>query len=220
MAESLNWLQIFLSEEQEEYFYRLTVFLNLERLSLKTIYPTIENILNAFYYTPFANVKVVILGQDPYHGPNQADGLCFSVPDGVPIPPSLRNIYRELEADIPSCRRPRSGCLKHWAKQGVLLLNAVLTVEAKRAHSHAKIGWQQFTDHVLSALNQHREGVIFLLWGISAKKKSRIIDQNRHSILMAAHPSPFSSNQGFFGCRHFSRTNQLLADGGKDPINW
>ncbi len=166
------------------------------------------------------NVNVVILGQDPYHGPGQAHGLAFSVRPGVAVPPSLVNMYKELEHNIPGFQRPEHGFLESWSAQGVLLLNTVLTVEAGKAHSHARFGWETFTDNVIAAINSHREGVIFLLWGSHAQKKGSIIDRQRHHILQAPHPSPLSAHRGFFGCQHFSRTNQLLREHGKPPIDW
>ncbi len=165
-------------------------------------------------------MKVVILGQDPYHGPNQAHGLCFSVLPGVKTPPSLVNMYKELAQDIEGFQIPNHGYLKSWADQGVLLLNTVLTVEQGKAHSHAKTGWETFTDRVIDVLNQHRQGVIFLLWGSHAQKKGQMIDRNKHHVLMAPHPSPLSAHRGFFGCQHFSQTNQILKQLGKTPINW
>ncbi|MGL4919119.1 MAG: uracil-DNA glycosylase, partial [Plesiomonas shigelloides] len=175
---------------------------------------------NAFRYTPFEQVKVVILGQDPYHGPNQAHGLCFSVQPGVPVPPSLVNMYKELAQDIAGFQIPQHGYLKSWADQGVLLLNTVLTVERGQAHSHAKLGWETFTDRVIAAVNEHRQGVVFLLWGAHAQKKGRIIDRQRHHVLTAPHPSPLSAHRGFLGCRHFSQTNQLLAQQNLPAIDW
>ncbi|TNF11594.1 MAG: uracil-DNA glycosylase, partial [Vibrionaceae bacterium] len=175
---------------------------------------------NAFRFTEFNQVKVVILGQDPYHGPNQAHGLCFSVQPGIKTPPSLVNMYKELAQDIPGFQIPNHGYLKSWAEQGVLLLNTVLTVEQGQAHSHANTGWETFTDRVIDALNQNGQGIVFLLWGSHAQKKGRMIDRQRHHVLMAPHPSPLSAHRGFLGCRHFSQTNQLLEQQGKAPINW
>ena len=187
----------------------------------KTIYPPAKDVFNAFRYTELKDIKVVIIGQDPYHGPNQAHGLCFSVLPGVKTPPSLVNMYKELAQDIPGFEIPDHGYLKSWAEQGVLLLNTVLTVEQGKAHSHAKTtGWETFTDRVIQAVNDHCEGVIFLLWGAHAQKKGKVIDRNRHHVLMAPHPSPLSAHRGFFGCKHFSQANQILLEKGHTPINW
>jgi uracil-DNA glycosylase len=169
--------------------------------------------------TPFNKVKVVILGQDPYHGPGQAHGLCFSVQDGVPLPPSLLNIYKELEVDLGSSR-PVGGNLQHWAEQGVLLINAVLTVERGRAGAHQGKGWEKFTDRIVSELNESRDGLVFMLWGSYAMKKGAMIDRSRHLVLTAPHPSPLSAHRGFFGCRHFSKANTWLEQHGQSPINW
>lgn len=195
-------------------------FVRREREAGKIVYPPAADVFNAFKYTEFADVKVVILGQDPYHGPNQAHGLCFSVLPGVAVPPSLVNIYKELHRDIPGFEIPSHGYLLSWAQQGVLLLNTVLTVEAGKAHSHASSGWEHFTDRVIAALNEHREGLVFLLWGNHAQKKGQYIDRQRHHVLMAPHPSPLSAHRGFLGCGHFSQTNQFLTDADKQPINW
>ena len=183
------------------------------------IYPPGEFIFNALNSTPFDAVKVVILGQDPYHGPGQAHGLCFSVQDGVAVPPSLLNIYKELEADLGSSRPP-GGNLQHWAEQGVLLLNAVLTVERGRAGAHQGKGWEKFTDRIVSELNDSRDGLVFMLWGSYAMKKGAMIDRSRHLVLTAPHPSPLSAHRGFFGCRHFSKANTWLEQHGKPPIRW
>ena len=195
-------------------------FVAAARAGGKTIYPPQKDVFNAFRFTAFADVKVVILGQDPYHGPRQAHGLSFSVLPGIPAPPSLVNIYKELSTDIEGFQIPPHGCLQSWAEQGVMLLNTVLTVEAGQAHSHANLGWETFTDAVIAALNRHREGVVFLLWGSHAQKKGQIIDRLRHFVLTAPHPSPLSAHRGFFGCRHFSETNRLLQEQGKNPIDW
>jgi len=186
----------------------------------EVIYPAEENIFSAFDSTPFEQVKVVILGQDPYHGPEQAHGLSFSVLPGVKIPPSLRNMYKELEQDVQSFQVPNHGYLQSWAEQGVLLLNAVLTVKDGQPNSHKKLGWEAFTDKMIQALSQQREGLVFLLWGAHAQKKSVFIDDNKHHVLTAPHPSPLSARRGFFGCRHFSTANQLLIQQGLNPINW
>jgi uracil-DNA glycosylase len=183
------------------------------------VYPPGSLLFNGFNQTPFNQVKVVILGQDPYHGPGQAHGLSFSVPDGLPAPPSLINIYKELHKDI-GMPIPKTGNLTKWAKQGVLLLNAVLTVRANEPASHAKIGWMDFTDAVIRKISDEKQGVVFLLWGKFAQEKQVLVDETKHHVLKAAHPSPFSADKGFFGCQHFSRTNQLLMDQGITPIDW
>ncbi|MCC3702079.1 uracil-DNA glycosylase [Rouxiella badensis] len=220
MAVPLTWHDVIGQEKQQSYFLDTLKFVATERASGKTIYPPQEEVFNAFRSTEFSQVKVVILGQDPYHGPNQAHGLSFSVKPGIPAPPSLVNIYKELATDIPGFERPHHGYLQSWADQGVLLLNTVLTVEAGQAHSHAKLGWETFTDKVISVLNTHREGVVFLLWGSHAQKKGSIIDPVRHRVLKAPHPSPLSAHRGFLGCKHFSMANQLLEQQGLPPIDW
>lgn len=184
-----------------------------------TIYPPAAQIFAAFDATPFDATKVVILGQDPYHGHGQAHGLCFSVPPGVDVPPSLVNVFKELERDL-GIRRPNHGCLLAWAEQGVLLLNAVLTVEAGRPGAHQGMGWEGFTDHVVETLNREREGLVFLLWGSYAQAKGKIIDPRRHRVLKAPHPSPLSAHRGFIGCGHFSSTNEYLARRGHPVIDW
>jgi uracil-DNA glycosylase len=191
-----------------------------ERAAGKVVFPPEADIFNAFKLTKVENLKVVILGQDPYHGLNQSHGLCFSVLQGNKIPPSLRNIYTELATDIPGFTVPQHGNLSRWAEQGVLLLNTVLTVEQARANSHKNIGWEQFTDGVISTINNELENVIFLLWGTPAQKKSMLIDQKRHTIFTSVHPSPLSAYRGFFGSQHFSMTNKILKSLGKDPIDW
>ena len=195
-------------------------FLVSEKQAQKEIYPPSSLIFNAFNTTPLAQVKVVILGQDPYHGPNQAHGLSFSVQRGVALPPSLRNIFHELHADV-GVEIPRHGDLTRWAEQGVLLLNSVLTVEAGQPTSHQKRGWENFTDHVIDVLNEQREHIVFILWGAYAQRKGQRIDPNKHLILKAAHPSPLAANRGgFFGCKVFSKTNNYLKHNGIEPINW
>ena len=189
----LNWSDVIGAEKQQPYFLDTMAYVAAERAAGKEIYPPEHDVFNAFRYTPFEQVKVVILGQDPYHGPNQAHGLCFSVLPGVPVPPSLVNMYKELAQDIAGFQIPQHGYLKSWADQGVLLLNTVLTVERGQAHSHAKLGWETFTDRVIAAVNEHRQGVVFLLWGAHAQKKGRIIDRQRHHVLTAPHPSPLSA---------------------------
>ena len=197
----------------------LSEFLRAEKRAGKTIYPEGKNIFAALDHTPFDTVRVVILGQDPYHGPGQAHGLCFSVQPGVPAPPSLVNIFAEIERDlgIPS---PDHGCLTPWTDQGVLLLNAVLTVEAGRAGSHQGRGWEAFTDAIVDQLNREREGLVFMLWGSYAQKKGALIDRQRHCVLRAPHPSPLSAHRGFIGCGHFSAANRYLAGRGLRPIDW
>lgn len=220
MAEKLTWHNAIGEEKQQPYFQETLSFVENERLSGKTIYPPAKDVFNAFRYTEFNEVKVVILGQDPYHGPNQAHGLAFSVLPGVRIPPSLVNIYKELETDISGFTMPKHGYLESWARQGVLLLNTVLTVEAGKAHSHANLGWETFTDKVIATLNEYRSGIVFLLWGSHAQKKGRFIDQSRHYVLTSVHPSPLSVHRGFFGCKHFSKTNNYLQQHGLTPIDW
>lgn len=218
--ETMTWKTTLASEKEEPYFQQIMQFLKTEQeIKHKTIYPPSKNIFNALKLTPYEAVKVVIIGQDPYHGPNQAHGLAFSVRPGVPAPPSLVNIFHELKTDlhIPS---PKDGCLEKWARQGVLLLNAVLTVEANKPQSHAKIGWQIFTDKVINVLNQHPKGIVFLLWGAYAQTKAALIDTTRHVILTTTHPSPLSAHRGFLGCKHFSRANEHLRSMGRDPIDW
>ncbi|MBY6197130.1 uracil-DNA glycosylase [Vibrio hangzhouensis] len=217
---TLTWQDVIRHEKQQEYFQQTLAFVEREREMGKAIYPPASDVFNAFRFTEFSDVKVVMLGQDPYHGPNQAHGLCFSVLPDVKTPPSLVNMYKELAQDIEGFEIPSHGYLKSWAEQGVLMLNTVLTVEQGKAHSHAKSGWETFTDKVIDALNQNRDNVIFLLWGAHAQKKGKMIDRNRHHVLAAPHPSPLSAHRGFFGCQHFSQTNQLLKQMGKAPINW
>lgn len=198
----------------------LKAFLIEEKKADKTIYPPNHLIFNALNTTPLDRVKVVILGQDPYHGPNQAHGLSFSVQKGVALPPSLRNIFHELHADV-GVERPKHGDLTHWAEQGVLLLNAVLTVEAGQPTSHQKRGWEEFTDHVIDVLNEQREYIVFILWGAYAQRKGQRINQDKHLVLKAAHPSPLAANRGgFFGCKVFSKSNNYLKQHGIEPIDW
>ena len=201
------------------YYRAILEYLRQERKNHKIIYPRQKDIFNAFKLTHFEATKVVIIGQDPYHGPNQAHGLSFSVPKGIPLPPSLRNIYKELCRDL-GISTPSHGCLEHWAKQGVLLLNTSLTVEAHKPQSHAKIGWQQFTNNIIKSLNQHPHGIVYLLWGNFAQSKATLIDPKKHQILKAAHPAPLSGSRGFHGCKHFSKTNQLLIRMGREAIDW
>ena len=213
-----SWKEVLRNEFDKEYFVRLVNLLKEEKSAGKTIYPRGSHIFNAFNTTPFDNVKVVILGQDPYHGPGQAHGLSFSVPDGVSLPPSLQNIYKELQSDL-GIEPKRSGNLEHWARQGVFLLNAVLTVRAGEPTSHSNIGWTTFTDAVIKAISDSREGVIFMLWGNFARSKKELIDSTRHYILEAAHPSPLARG-AFFGCKHFSHCNEILIKIGKTPVKW
>jgi uracil-DNA glycosylase len=215
-----TWADILEPEKQQPYFQQMMQFVESERAAGKTIYPPSEDVFNAFNLTELDTVKVVILGQDPYHGPNQAHGLCFSVLPHVKTPPSLVNIYKELASDISELTIPPHGCLQSWAEQGVLLLNTVLTVEQGQAHSHAKIGWERFTDTVIQQLSDHCDGLVFLLWGSHAQKKGEVIDTQKHHVLSAPHPSPLSAYRGFLGCKHFSRTNDLLKQQGQSSINW
>ena len=215
-----TWQEALGPQKEAEYFTRLLARVESEREAGKVIYPPQQDVFNALKYTPLESVKVVILGQDPYHGPDQAHGLCFSVLPGVKTPPSLINIYKELAADIDGFVIPKHGTLTRWAEQGVLLLNTVLTVEQGKAHSHAKWGWETFTDAVIDAVNRHQQGVVFLLWGSHAQKKGMHIDTSKHHVLSAPHPSPLSAHRGFLGCKHFSQTNQLLSSQNKSPINW
>lgn len=215
-----QWHSFIQSQQQQAYFQQLESFLEAQRSQGKQIFPPQSQIYQAFEKTPFEQVKVVILGQDPYHGPNQAHGLSFSVAHGIKTPPSLVNMYKELATDIDGFQIPNHGNLEAWAEQGVLLLNTVLTVEQGKAHSHAKAGWETFTDAVIEKLNQEKSGLVFLLWGGHAQKKGAGIDKEKHHVLSAAHPSPLSAYRGFFGCKHFSKTNQLLIQDGYEPINW
>ncbi len=214
-----SWKAVLSDEFLRPYFLQIAAHLKTEKATRAIIYPPGSLIFNAFDKTPFDKVKVVILGQDPYHNPIQAMGLSFSVPDGIAIPPSLQNIYKELNTDI-GMPIPTTGNLTNWAKQGVLLLNAVLTVRANEPASHAKIGWMDFTNAVIKRISEEHTGVIFLLWGRFAQEKQVLIDETKHHVLKAAHPSPMSAFSGFFGCKHFSRTNFLLSKEGKDPIDW
>jgi uracil-DNA glycosylase len=214
-----SWKSRLAGEFEQTYMLNLRQFLLERKRNGVVIYPPGDRIFNAMDSTAFNDVKVVILGQDPYHGPGQAHGLCFSVGDGVVIPPSLVNIYQEIEQDLGS-RAPASGNLQHWADQGVLLLNAVLTVERGQAGAHQGKGWERFTDRIVSELNGDRDGLVFMLWGSYAMKKGAHIDRDRHLVLAAPHPSPLSAHRGFFGCRHFSRANTWLQQHGQEPIRW
>ena len=214
-----SWLTHLKNEFDQPYMQQLSQFLRDEKSAGKTIYPEGENIFNAFNTTPLDSVKVVILGQDPYHGPQQAHGLSFSVPKGVRTPPSLANIYKEIQADL-GIEPPQHGYLQTWAEQGVLLLNSVLTVEHSLAASHQKKGWEQFTDAAVTAINRECQSIVFLLWGSYAQKKGQVIDRQKHLVLNAPHPSPLSAHRGFLGCKHFSQTNNYLQQQNLKPINW
>jgi uracil-DNA glycosylase len=214
-----SWKQVLQEEFCKPYFQQIVEFLKIERSQGKTIYPPGPLIFNAFNTTPFEKVKVVLIGQDPYHGPGQAHGLCFSVQNEVPLPPSLQNIYKELHNDI-GIPIPQTGNLTHWAEQGVFLLNASLTVRAGEPMSHSKIGWATFTDAVIKIISSQKKNIVFLLWGKFAQDKQALIDPIKHHVLRAAHPSPLSASNGFFGCRHFSKTNNFLVKDGVDPIDW
>lgn len=216
---TMTWKTLLGDEKEKPYFQAILNFLKAEKAAGKIIYPAQQDIFNALKHTPFEKVKVVIIGQDPYHGPNQAHGLSFSVRPGVPPPPSLLNMFKELQNDL-GIPRATHGCLEKWADQGVLLLNAVLTVEANKPQSHAHIGWQRFTDQVISSLNEHPEGIVFLLWGSYAQQKAQLITNLKHKILKAPHPSPLSASRGFLGCKHFSQANMLLKQMGREPIDW
>ncbi len=214
-----GWKAFLKQEFNQPYFLQIVTHLKTEKSAGKIIYPPGSLIFNAFDKTPLDQLKVVILGQDPYHNPGQAHGLSFSVPDGVTPPPSLLNIYKEIAADI-GLQLPKKGNLEKWAERGVLLLNAALTVRANEPGSHAKIGWMDFTDAVIRTISERKQQVVFLLWGRFAQEKQGLIDETKHLVLKAAHPSPFSADKGFFGCRHFSKTNEYLAKNGIDPIDW
>jgi len=215
-----SWLAVLEQEFEKDYMKGLKTFLQQEKEKGATIYPKGADIFNALNTTPFSEVKVVILGQDPYHGIGQAHGLSFSVQRGIPVPPSLKNIYKELESDIEGFKAPAHGHLTQWAEQGVLLLNATLTVRASEAASHQNQGWEIFTDEIIKALSEKREHIVFLLWGKYAQAKAALIDQTKHYVLKAPHPSPFSAYTGFLGSKHFSKTNQLLIQSNQKPINW
>lgn len=214
-----SWKAVLQREFEMEYFQQLVQHLRTEKELGKAIYPPGPLIFNAYNTTPFDQVKVVIIGQDPYHGPGQAHGLSFSVPEGIPPPPSLQNIFKELAADL-GLKKPSTGDLTPWARKGVFLLNASLTVRAGEPMSHAQIGWSRFTDATIEALATHREKLVFLLWGKFAQEKAKFIDPTRHFILKAAHPSPLSAHNGFLGCRHFSQTNAYLVQNRIDPVDW
>ena len=215
-----SWAAVLKPEFSKPYFQQIVTFLKTEKAAGKIIYPPGSLIFNAFYQTPFNKLKVVILGQDPYHGPGQAHGLSFSVQNGVKPPPSLVNIFKEIQNNLGTAMPRDYGNLTRWAEQGVLLLNVSLTVRANEAFSHAKIGWVEFTDAVIRKISEEKKGVVFLLWGRYAQDKQALIDETKHFVLKAAHPSPFSADKGFFGCKHFSRTNELLMQQGLSPIDW
>ncbi|MCI1721112.1 MAG: uracil-DNA glycosylase [Bacteroidales bacterium] len=214
-----EWKDVLEEEFSKDYFKNLVEFLHKEKESGKVIYPPGSLIFNAFNLTPFSQVKVVILGQDPYHNPGQAHGLSFSVPEGVMAPPSLKNIYKEIENDVGISLQGKNGNLEGWAKQGVFLLNAILTVRAGVAASHSRIGWEKFTDAVIQTLSDRKTGLVFMLWGNFARSKKALIDSTKHTVLEAAHPSPLAGG-AFFGCRHFSKCNNVLVSEGLSPIDW
>ena len=214
-----SWKEVLKDEFNKEYFQHITMLIKTETTLGKVIYPPGPLIFNAFKQTPFSKVEVVIIGQDPYHNKGQAHGLSFSVPDGVAKPPSLINIFKELKNDL-GIEISKNGNLEKWASQGVMLLNASLTVRQNEPGSHAKIGWLQFTDQVIKKISDEKEGIVFILWGKFAQEKQSLIDETKHFVLKAAHPSPFSADKGFFGCKHFSKTNELLVKQHKAPIDW
>lgn len=214
-----TWKKQLITQFEMPYFKQLQVFLQTEFDFGKNILPTPSNIFNAYNSTPFNKVKVVIIGQDPYHGVGQAHGLCFSVQSGIKPPPSLVNIFKEIRTDL-AIEIPQHGCLQKWAAQGVFLLNSILTVEANKPASHQKRGWEEFTNATIKSLSENKEGVVFLLWGNYAQQKSTLIDNNKHTILCAPHPSPFSAHSGFLGCKHFSQVNKILIQQGQTPIDW
>lgn len=215
----MSWSDLLAAEKQQPYFQQLMERVDHARQNT-VVYPPKEDVFNALKLTPPEQVKVVILGQDPYHGPGQAHGLSFSVPEGVKLPPSLRNIVKAIAVDYPDREPPAHGNLTHWAEQGVLLLNTVLTVEQGKAHSHAKWGWETFTDTVIRQVSDATEHVVFLLWGAHAQKKAALIDGSKHCILTAPHPSPLSAHRGFFDAHHFRKTNEYLRQHGRQPIQW
>lgn len=218
MTTKTDWNPLLREELAKPYWVKLQQFVDQERRRA-TVYPPQHEVFTALHLTPYRDVKAVILGQDPYHGPNQAHGLCFSVRRGVPPPPSLQNIFKELENDL-GCSPPGHGCLDHWARQGVLLLNASLTVRAGRAASHQGKGWEKFTDEVLRAVAAKPERVVFILWGSAARRKKALIDTSVHTVIESTHPSPLSADNGFFGSRPFSRANAALEGAGREPIDW
>ncbi len=213
-----DWAPLLEAEMQKEYYQKLRTVL-IKEYRTRTIYPDMYDIFNAMHYTPYKKVKVVILGQDPYHGPRQAHGLSFSVLPGVEPPPSLVNIFKELESDL-GCKVPNHGCLRHWAEQGVLLLNTVLTVREYQANSHQGIGWEEFTDRIITHLNQREEPMVFILWGRPAQRKQSMITNSNHLVITSPHPSPLSAYRGFFGSRPFSKANDFLVRHGIEPVDW
>lgn len=214
-----DWDTLLGDEFKKEYYLKIRDFLKTE-YKTKTVYPDMFDIFNALKYTSYADTKVLLLGQDPYHGPGQAHGLAFSVKRDIPIPPSLKNMYAELKNDIDGFEVPTHGYLKKWADEGVMLLNTSLTVVGGMANSHSSIGWEILTDRIIQVLNEREDPIVFLLWGNNAKKKEKFITNERHLVLKAAHPSPLSAYNGFFGCKHFSKTNEFLISNGKKPIDW
>lgn len=219
VSAATHWADILGEEKSQPYFKSILQFIATEKAAGKSVYPAQDQMFSAFKETPYEQLKVIILGQDPYHGPNQAHGLSFSVQPGVKVPPSLKNIFQELKSDL-NISPPSHGCLNKWAHQGVLLLNTSLSVEASKPQSHAKIGWTTFTDKVILKLNEYPHPLVFLLWGAHAKSKHQLITNEKHLVLTAAHPSPFSVYQGFYGCKHFSKANEFLLSKGRDPIDW
>ncbi|ACA88245.1 uracil-DNA glycosylase [Shewanella woodyi] len=220
MTRVKDWDGFLAAEREQDYYRALQAFVLAERANGKAVFPPEAEVFTAFNLTPLDKVRVVIIGQDPYHGPDQAHGLCFSVKHGIKIPPSLVNMYKELATDIPGFTAPEHGHLSSWAEQGVLMLNTVLTVEQGKAHSHAKSGWETFTGHAMELLNQQTSPIVFILWGAHAIKKGKVITGKQHHILSGPHPSPLSAYRGFFGCQHFSKTNQILTSLGTPEINW
>ncbi|MCE9679371.1 uracil-DNA glycosylase [Shewanella sp. AS1] len=220
MSEIASWDEFIAQQEKQEYFQNLQTFVENERAAGKAIYPAASDVFTAFKLTPLEKVRVVLIGQDPYHGEGQAHGLCFSVQPGIKPPPSLVNIYKELATDIAGFTPPEHGYLAKWAEQGVLMLNTILTVEQGKAHSHAKSGWETFTDRSLSLLNQQQEPIIFVLWGGHAIKKGKLVTAPQHQEITGPHPSPLSAYRGFFGCGHFSKINALLQQRGEAIIDW
>ena len=216
----LSWQEVIGAEKTQPYFQQAVEAVKQARAAGTVIYPPEADVFNAFRYTEFDQLKIVIIGQDPYHGPNQAHGLCFSVRPDIPVPPSLKNIYKELALEYPDFVIPKHGYLESWARQGVLLLNTVLTVVANEPNSHRHLGWETFTDNVIKAISAKAEPVVFLLWGSHAINKQKFIDKSRHHVLTAPHPSPLSAHRGFLGCGHFAKANELLAQMGKTPVDW
>jgi uracil-DNA glycosylase len=215
-----DWLPIFEHEASKPYYHKIEAQISLDSANGKIIFPPENQIFEAFKFTSLQNTKVVILGQDPYHGEGEANGLCFSVNKGIKVPPSLRNIYKELASDINHFKIPNHGNIDNWAKQGVLLLNTSLTVIKDQANSHSKIGWHQFTNKIIETISNQKEHVVFILWGKNAHDKMEFINPNKHLVLKGVHPSPLSASRGFFGCKHFSKTNEYLVSKNLTPINW